>query len=59
MKKDTVGAYLSDVVVSMLFPVFALWFGPRYLLDGKFLKGIVLILIVAVELIVALLLLTS
>jgi hypothetical protein len=58
MKKDTVGAYLSDVVVSMLFPVFALWFGPRYLLDGKFLKGIVLILIVAVELIVVWSLLT-
>jgi len=59
IKKGTVGAYLSDVVVSMLFPVWVLWLGPRYLLRGELLKGIVLILIVAVEMTVALLLLTS
>ena len=59
VKKGTIGAYLNDVVLSMLFPVWVLWLGPRYLLRGELLKGIVLILIVAVEMTVALLLLTS
>jgi hypothetical protein len=38
----------------MLFPFVALWYGPKYLLKGEYVKGIVLILIVAVELAIVL-----
>jgi hypothetical protein len=49
-KKETVGAYITNVLLSMLFPFMALWYGPKYLLKGELIKGIVIILIVAAEL---------
>ena len=51
-KKETVGAYIANVLLSMLFPFMALWYGPKYLLKGELMKGIVIMLIVAAELIV-------
>lgn len=50
--KETIGAYIGNVILSMLFPFMALWYGPKYLFKGEYIKGIVIILIVAVELIV-------
>jgi len=46
-EKEGIGAYIGNVVVSMLCPIVALWYGPKYLLKGEFVKGIVLILVVA------------
>lgn len=51
-KKETIGAYVGNVILSMLFPFMVLWYGPKYLLKGEYIKGIVIILIVAVELII-------
>ena len=46
-EKEGIGSYIGNVVLSMLCPIVALWYGPRYLLKGEFVKGIVLILVVA------------
>ena len=49
-KKESIGGYIGNLILSMLFPFMALWYGPKYLFKGEYVKGIVLILIVAVEL---------
>ena len=49
-EKESIGGYIGNLILSMLFPFMALWYGPKYLLKGEYVKGIVLILIVAVEL---------
>ena len=49
-EKETIGAYITNLVLSMLFPIVALWYGPKYLLKEEYAKGIVIIVIVAVEL---------
>ena len=51
-KTETVFGYVFNVVFSMLFPIVALWYGPKYLLTGAYVKGVLLIVIVAVEVIV-------
>jgi hypothetical protein len=51
-KKSGIGSYLSDALLSMMFPITVLYYGTRYLLKGEYLKGILLFAIVAVELIV-------
>lgn len=33
----------------MMFPIVTLWYGPKYLTKDEYLKGILLILIVVVE----------
>ena len=53
-EKEGVGSYIGNVVVSMLCPIVALWYGPKYLLKGEFVKGLVLILIVGGGLAIAL-----
>ena len=51
-EKEGIGSYIFNIVLSMLFPIVMLWYGPKYLIKGEYLKGILLILIVAVELII-------
>ena len=53
-EKEGIGAYIGNVVLSMLCPIVALWYGPKYLLKGEFFKGLVLILIVGGGLAIAL-----
>jgi len=53
-EKEGIGAYIGNVVLSMLCPIVALWYGPKYLLKGEFVKGLVLILIVGGGLAIAL-----
>jgi hypothetical protein len=50
--KETLGSYIGNVILCMLFPIVVLWYGPKYLLNQEYVKGIVIILIVVVELIV-------
>jgi hypothetical protein len=50
-KKETIGGFIGNLVLSMLFPIWALWYGPKYLIKGEYIKGLVLIAIVAAELI--------
>ena len=54
VEKESIGSYIGNVILAMLFPFVALWYGPKYLLKGEYVKGIVLILIVAVELAIVL-----
>ncbi|MCK4830524.1 hypothetical protein KA005_83170 [bacterium] len=51
-KKEPVSAYIVNVITSMLFPFMVIWFGPKYLLKKEYVKGIVIILIVVVELVI-------
>ena len=51
-KDDSIGEFIGNLVISMLFPVAMLWFGPRYLIKGKYVKGIIIIVIVATEFII-------
>jgi hypothetical protein len=53
-EKESIGAYIGNVVLSMLCPIVALWYGPKYLLKGELVKGLVLILIVGGGLAIAL-----
>lgn len=48
--KETLGSYIGNVILCMLFPFVVLWYGPKYLLNQEYVKGIVIILIVVVEL---------
>jgi hypothetical protein len=52
--KEGIGGFIGNLVLSMLFPIWALWYGPKYLIKGEYVKGILLIVIVAVEFIVVL-----
>lgn len=51
-KKEPVSAYIINVITSMLFPFMVIWFGPKYLLKKEYVKGIVIILIVVIELVI-------
>ncbi len=51
-KKEPVSAYIVNVITSMLFPFMVIWFGPKYLLKKEYVKGIVIILIVVIELVI-------
>jgi hypothetical protein len=52
-QKTGIGSYISDVLLSMMFPITVLYHGTKYLIKGEHLKGILLFVIVAIELIVA------
>lgn len=43
------GSYIQDQFIAILFPIFALWYGPKYLMKGEWLKGAAIIVIFAVE----------
>ena len=49
-KKESIGSYIGNLILCMLFPFVALWFGPKYLIKGEVVKGVVIIAVVAVEL---------
>lgn len=49
---ESIGSYIGNVILAMLFPFVVLWYGPKYLLKGEYIKGIMIILIVVIELIV-------
>lgn len=51
-KEEGIGQYIFNIVLSMIFPFMVLWYGPKYLFNGKYLKGILIILIVATEFII-------
>jgi len=51
-KEDSIGEFIGNLVISMIFPFMMLWFGPRYLIKGKYLKGIIIIVIVVTEFII-------
>jgi uncharacterized membrane protein len=53
-KSRRVAEFVGDLIVSMIFPFMALWFGPRYILRGEYIKGIAILVIVSVEFILAL-----
>ncbi len=48
--KESKGSYVSDQVFSIIFPILALWYGPKYLIKGEYLKGAVILIIFAIEL---------
>ena len=48
--KESKGSYVSDQIISILFPIVALWHGPKYLIKGEYLKGIIILAIFAIEL---------
>jgi len=52
-EKEGIGSYIFNLVLSMMFPVVALWYGPKYLIKGEYVKGVLLLGIVAVELAIA------
>jgi tryptophan-rich sensory protein len=49
-KEETLGGYISNLILSMLFPFLAIFYGPKYLFGGQIIKGVVLIVIVVAEL---------
>jgi hypothetical protein len=53
-KKETIGGFIGNLLLSMLFPILALWYGPKYLIKGEYIKGLVLIAIVVTEVLVVL-----
>ena len=48
--KETKGSYLSDQFISIVFPIAALWYGPKYLINREYIKGIIILAIFAIEL---------
>jgi len=48
--KKEKGSYISDQIFSILFPIVALWYGPKYLIKGEYIKGIIILVIFAIEL---------
>jgi len=52
-EEDSIGDFISNLIICMIFPFAMLWFGPWYLYKGKYLKGLVLIVIVVTELTIA------
>lgn len=51
-KEDSIGEYIGNLVISMIFPFMVLWYGPKYLSKRKYVKGIVIIVIVVTEFII-------
>jgi len=43
-------SYVSDQIFSILFPFLAIWYGPKYLIKGQYIKGITILVIFAIEL---------
>ena len=50
VSKKSSGSYISDQIISVLFPIAALWYGPKYLIKGDYLKGVIILVIFAIEL---------
>lgn len=48
--KNSKGSYLSDQIISILFPIAAVWYGPKYLINKEYLKGAIILGIFAIEL---------
>ena len=48
--KETIGSYLSDQFISIIFPIAALWYGPKYLIKKEYVKGVIILAIFAIEL---------
>lgn len=48
--EEAKGSYISDQIISILFPFLAIWYGPKYLIKGEYLKGIIILVIFAIEL---------
>ena len=48
--KESKGSYISDQIISILFPIVALWYGPKYLIKGEYLKGTAILAIFSIEL---------
>jgi hypothetical protein len=51
---ESIGGYLFNIFLCMVFPFMMLWYGPKYLFDGNYVKGLVLIAIVVTEFILVL-----
>jgi len=51
-KKDSIGEFIGNLVIAMIFPFMVLWYGPKYLAKGKYVKGIIIIVIVVTEFII-------
>ena len=47
--EEAKGSYVSDQIFSILFPFLAIWYGPKYLIKGEYLKGIAILVIFAIE----------
>jgi len=43
-EKKASGSYISDLIISILIPIAGLWYGPKYLIKGEYVKGGVIIL---------------
>lgn len=48
--EKSTGSYIQDQIMSILFPILALWYGPKYLVKGEYPKGVVILIIFAIEL---------
>lgn len=46
---ESVGKYIGNVVISMIFPFMVLWYGPKYLIKKMYIKGIIIIFLVVTE----------
>ena len=42
------GTYIQDQIMSILFPIVALWYGPKYLRKGEYVKGTVILVSFAI-----------
>jgi presenilin-like A22 family membrane protease len=47
-KKESIGAYIVNIITCMLFPIMVIWLGPKYLLKREYIKGIMIIIITVV-----------
>jgi len=50
--QESKGSYSQDQFISILFPIFALWYGPKYLMRGEVAKGVAILVIFVVEILV-------
>lgn len=53
-EEDSIGAFIGNLILCMIFPIAMLGFGPWYLYKGKYVKGLVLIVVVVTEFIMVL-----
>lgn len=49
--KESIGEFIGNIFISMLFPFMVLWFGPKYLVKKMYIKGIIIICLVVTEVI--------
>lgn len=50
-EKESIGSFIGNIILCLLFPFVVLWYGPKYLFKGEYIKGIVIIVLVVAELI--------